>query len=324
MVAGKYELLHVAGEGGMATVWRAQMHGAAGFTRPVALKKMKAALRKEENHVAMFVEEARVGSELIHPNIAQVLDFVEDADGMFCLVTEWVEGMDLSAFLHSLRKRSERMSWAMAAAVGVGALRGLAAAHERTASDGTVAPVIHRDISPHNILLGVNGIVKLSDFGMARARDRVKSLTAPGIVKGKLSYLAPEITHGAGASPSSDLFSMGSVLWEVLAGRALFDAKADLEVFRKINRGEIQRLEEVRPGLPERLVTAIHRSLSVMPEERFASAREMAQELAAILAGALSSGRDAHIQLGRAIVQARAQANEIAEVSSQSPTAPIR
>jgi serine/threonine-protein kinase len=167
--------------------------------------------------------------------------------------------------------------------------------------------VVHRDVSPQNILLGANGIVKLSDFGMARARDRVRSLTAPGIVKGKLSYLAPEIARGEGATTSSDLFAMGSVLWEVLAGRALFDAKEDLEVFRKIHRGEVERLDAARSGLPDRLVAAIHRSLSVMPEERFASARDMAQELAGILAGALNTGRDAHILLGRAIVQARAE-----------------
>ncbi len=289
----------------MAVVWRARMHGAAGFSRPVAVKKMKPSLTHQRNHVAMFVEEARVGSELTHPNIVQVVDFVEDVDGTYCLVTEWVEGIDLARFLRAYRARSERMSWAMATAIGVGALRGLAAAHERCTDLGEPAPVIHRDVSPQNILLGANGVVKLTDFGLARARDRLHSLTGPGIVKGKISYLAPEVARGQSASPMSDLFAMGSVLWETLAGRALFDGTADREVFRKIHEGEIQPLGSERTGLPERLLRVIHRALAVDPHGRFVSARAMAHELASVLAGTLGDGRDAQSLLGRAVVEAR-------------------
>jgi serine/threonine protein kinase len=303
-VAGKYELLDVAGEGGMAVVWRARMHGAAGFNRPVAVKKMRGTLTNQRNQVAMFVEEARVGSELAHPNIVQVLDFVEDEDKSYCLVTEWVEGIDLSRFLKAYRSRGERMSWAMASAIGVGALRGLAAAHERYSMVGEPAPVVHRDISPHNILLGINGVVKLSDFGLARAVDRLHSLTAPGIVKGKLSYLAPEVTRGQPATPLSDIFAMGSVLWEMLAGHALFDGTVDREVFRKIHRGEVTPLGTERSGLPERLIQVVHRALSLEPNDRYLSARSMAQELASLLAGTLAGGRDAQTLLGRAVSDA--------------------
>jgi serine/threonine-protein kinase len=304
-VAGKYELIEIAGEGGMAVVWRARMHGAAGFARPVAVKKMKQSLINQRTHVAMFVEEARVGAELTHPNVVQVVDFVEDTDNTFCLVTEWVEGIDLARFLRAYRARRERMSWALATALGVGALRGLSAAHERCTMMGELSPVIHRDVSPQNILLGVNGVVKISDFGLARARDRLQSLTAPGMVKGKISYLAPEVARGLPASPMTDLFAMGSVLWEALAGRALFDGAADRDVFRKIHQGEIQPLGTERSGLPERLVRVIHRALAVEPAERFPSARAMAHELASVLAGTLSEGRDAQTLLGRAVADAR-------------------
>jgi serine/threonine-protein kinase len=304
-VSGKYELIELAGEGGMAVVWRARMHGAAGFARPVAVKKMKSSLINQRTHVAMFVEEARVGAELAHPNVVQVVDFVEDIDSTYCLVTEWVEGIDLARFLRAYRARGERMSWAMATAIGVGALRGLAAAHERYTMMGEPAPVVHRDVSPQNILLGVNGVVKLSDFGLARARDRLHSLTSPGIVKGKISYLAPEVARGQPASPMSDLFAMGSVLWEMLAGRALFDGAADRDVFRKIHQGEVQPLVSERTGLPERLVRVVHRALDVDPHGRFPSARAMAQELASVLAGTLGEGRDAQSLLGRAVVEAR-------------------
>src|SRR5439155_1359905 len=184
---GKYQLVSVAGEGGMATVYKAVQKGAAGFQRTVAIKHIKPEFRAIKNYVDMFIEEARVGSELAHPNIVQVHDFLAEG-GSYYLVMEWVEGIDLGHFVRLHREAGQQVQWPLAIAVGIGTLRGLAAAHNRTAPDGSPSPVIHRDVSPHNILLGVNGVVKLSDFGLARARDRVASMTAPGTVKGKLSY----------------------------------------------------------------------------------------------------------------------------------------
>jgi serine/threonine protein kinase len=306
-IAGKYELVERAGEGGMAVVWRAVMHGAAGFSRPVALKQMKPELRDQDRQVAMFVEEARLGSCLLHPNIAQVLDFVDDDQGSYWLVTEWVEGIDLGTLLRYYRGRHERMPWPLATLVGIGALRGLAAAHERHAADGTPVPVVHRDVSPQNILLGVGGAVKLSDFGLARARDRTSILTSPGFVKGKLGYLAPELVGGAQASPQSDLFAMGSVLWESLAGHPLFTGKNDREVLRNIHRGQIPPVSSERPGLPKMLVYATGRALSRLPAERYPTASAMAQDLEAALAGALTSILDIQLRLGRVVGDARRQ-----------------
>ncbi len=306
-VAGKYELLERAGEGGMAVVWHATMHGAAGFSRPVALKQMKPELRGQDRQVAMFVEEARLGSCLLHPNIAQVLDFVDDEQGSYWLVTEWVEGLDLGSLLRYYRSRHERMPWPLVTMVGIGALRGLAAAHERHAADGTPVPVIHRDVSPQNILLGIGGAVKLSDFGLARARDRTSVLTSPGFIKGKLGYLAPELVGGAQSSPQSDLFSMGSVLWESLSGHPLFTGKNDREVLRNIHRGQVPPVSTERPGLPKMLVYATGRALSRLPTERYPSASAMAQDLESALAGALTSTLDVQLRLGRAVSDARKQ-----------------
>src|SRR5215470_10649707 len=201
----------------MASVYKAVVRGAAGFQRTVAVKHIKPEYRAIKNYIDMFIEEARVGSELAHPNIVQVHDFVVE-NGSYYLVMEWVDGIVIAA---------------------VGTLRGLGAAHDRRAPDGTPSPVIHRDVSPANILLGVNGVVKLSDFGLARARDRVASLTAPGTVKGKLSYLAPEVTFGKSNTSQSDLFGVGSILWETLAGERLFDGKNDIEIFKKIRACQI-------------------------------------------------------------------------------------
>jgi len=305
LIAGKYELFERAGEGGMAVVWRGIMHGAAGFSRPVALKQMKAELRNQERQVAMFVEEARLGSCLLHPNIIQVLDFVDDEKGSYWLVTEWVEGLDFGSLLRYYRSRHERIPWPLATLVGIGGLRGLEAAHDRRAADGTPIPIVHRDVSPQNLLIGTGGSVKLSDFGLARARDRTSVLTTPGFIKGKLGYLAPELVGGAQASPHTDLFSMGSVLWEAMAGHPLFTGKNDREVLRAIHRGQVPPVSTERPGLPKLLVHAISRALSRTPAERHPSAAAMAQDLEASLAGALTSTLETTVRLGRAVADAR-------------------
>jgi serine/threonine-protein kinase len=318
LVAGKYALVEPVGEGGMAIVWRADMRMAAGFSRPVALKKMKPELRAGQNYVSMFIEEARVGAELQHPNIVQVLDFCEDRDGLYCLVMEWVDGVDLRAFLRTIWKRDVKLPWQMAAGIGVGVLRGLAAAHERRTADGAIQPVVHRDVTPSNVLLASNGVVKLADFGLARARDRMQSLTAPGIIKGKLAYIAPEILHGQVASVQSDVFAVGCVMWEALAGQPLFDGKTDLEVFRRVRAGQILPLFGRRDDLPPRLIEVVHQGLAAQPADRYASAREMAQELAAVIAGEPLAG-DAQELLGRAVQQVRSWQREEAAGSAGGP-----
>jgi eukaryotic-like serine/threonine-protein kinase len=199
------------------------------------------------------------------------------------------------------------MPWPLATLVGVGALHGLAAAHDRHAADGTPVPVVHRDVSPQNILLGTGGAVKLSDFGLARARDRTSVLTTPGFIKGKLGYLAPELVGGAAATPQSDLFSMGSVLWESLAGHPLFTGKNDREVMRNIHRGQVPPVSEERPGLPRMLVYAISRALARLPGGRHPTASAMAQDLESALAGALTSTLEIQLRLGRTVADARRQ-----------------
>jgi serine/threonine-protein kinase len=304
VIAGKYHIIEQVGEGGMAVVYRAEIRGAAGFSRPVAVKKMRPELRAGQNYVAMFIEESRVGSELAHPNIVQVVDFCQDDDGLYCLVMEWVDGIDLRGFLNVARRAGRRLPWSLVAAIGVGTLRGLAAAHERVAGIGAPAPIVHRDVSPSNVLLAVNGVVKLADFGLARARDRMQSLTAPGIIKGKLAYIAPEIARGGAATPQSDIFAMGAVLWEALAGRPLYEGLADLEIFRKVHSGQVLPLFGEREDLPPRLIEVVHQALAVNPDDRFRSAREMARVLASVVAGSPMPA-DGQELLARAVRAAR-------------------
>ncbi|MFT3692352.1 MAG: serine/threonine-protein kinase [Kofleriaceae bacterium] len=302
LIDGKYQLVEVAGEGGMATVYKAVQKGAAGFQRTVAIKHIKPEYRALKNYIDMFIEEARVGSELAHPNIVQVHDFVSQG-GSYYLVMEWVEGVDLGAFIRINREANQEISWPFAVAMGIGTLRGLGAAHARIGADGLPAPVIHRDVSPHNVLLGINGVVKLSDFGLAKARDRIASLTAPGTVKGKLSYLAPEVTFGRPNSPQSDLFGVGSVIWETLAGERLFDGKNDVEIFKKIRACKIPPIAERRPDVPPALSAVLDLALAADPANRYANATEFVTALSQVMKQAV--GVDPGSTLGQAVREAR-------------------
>ncbi len=305
VIDGRYEILEPIGEGAMSTVFRGVSRSTELFARPVAIKVMKGAFSAAQPHLGMFLEEARIGAELQHANIIQVLDFVAWPGPPFsyCLVMEWIEGLDLRSLLRAMATLERPLPWPLVAHVGVGVLRGLAAAHERCLRDGTPAPVIHRDIAPQNILLGLNGGIKLADFGMARARDRGSKLTAPGVVKGTISYMAPETFLGKPSVPQTDLYALACTLWEALAGERLFDGNDDLEVISKIRKGAVRPLDEQRPDLPPRLVSAVHRALAIDPAARFASARVMTQELGEVLRE--SPWIDPDVAVGTTVAQAR-------------------
>jgi serine/threonine-protein kinase len=265
-------------------------------------------------YLSMFLEEARVGATLQHANLIQVLDFIVEATAggpVYCLVLEWVDGIDLKSMIRVHSQLDQHMPWGVVATVGLRALRGLAAAHERKMPDGTLSPVIHRDVSPRNILMALNGDVKVADFGMARARDRIAEQTAPGHVKGTLCYMAPELLTGTKPSPASDIFSLACTLWEGLAGRRLFDAKSDPEVFIQIKKHQVPLLDEFRKDLPVALVEAINKALAADPEQRFPTARAMIHELSEILRLDDSLG-DADALISNAVTDARAARSKLA------------
>jgi eukaryotic-like serine/threonine-protein kinase len=308
MIGGRYQLVDVVAEGGLSTVWHGVQRSSEVFARPVAVKVMKRAFSAVGGpYLSMFLEEARIGARLQHANLIQVLDFIVEATPAgptYCLVMEWVDGTDLRTLLRVETQLGRKLSWALVATIGLRVLRGLAAAHERRLPDNTVSPVIHRDASPQNILLALNGDIKLADFGMARARDRIAEHTAPGFVKGTLSYMAPEILVGKPATPVSDLFSVAVTLWEALAGERLFHAKADVDVVQMIRKCEIPPLVDRRDDVPPAFAALIHRALSPNPADRFVSARQMAHELGEILREGGSWG-DADVLVGTAVAEAR-------------------
>lgn len=322
VVAGRYELIDVAGRGGMADVWRARVRGDAGFSRPIAVKQMHPALAEQPQYVKMFVEEARVGAGFDSANVAEVHDFVAE-NGHYFMVLEWIEGIDLGTWIRWHLSRNEPPRWELVAAIGVGVLRGLAAAHERTDENGVVQPVVHRDVSPHNVLLTAQGVVKLIDFGLSLAADRVEETTEPGVVKGKMSYLAPEIVAGGRPTPLSDVFACGSVLWETLVGRKLFDGRTDYETYVKLRDCVVQPLKPVRPDVPTQFSGIIHRALTAQPTQRFPSAREMARQVGTALKK-VQLRRDLHTVLARSVIEARVDMGLISgKTGDPSTTTPI-
>lgn len=309
----------------MAVVWRGTQRGDAGFARPVAVKQMHDHLASSQIYVDMFAEEARVLASLgASPNIATVYDFVVE-DGQYYLVMEWIEGIDLGSYIHHHSAQKSRTRWDLVTAVGIGLLRALATAHERRGPDGQPAPIVHRDVSPHNVLVTTDGMVKLIDFGLSLARDRGRTLTEPGVVKGKMSYLSPEIVAGQRPSPVSDQFAAGSVLWEALVGRKLFDGETDYDVYKKLRDGQVQPLRPLRRDVPRELTAVIHRALSTDESQRFASAREMATHLSQVLRSHRAP-KDLHDLLGRTVIEARqglALGRRTGELSSATPVADL-
>jgi serine/threonine-protein kinase len=314
MIGGRYQLVDVVAEGGLSTVWQGVARSTEVFARPVAVKVMKRSFSMVGGpYLSMFLEEARIGATLQHSNLIQVLDFIVEttiAGPVYCLVLEWVEGIDLRSLIKVATYLKKPLPWALVATIGVRCLRGLAAAHERKLPDGSVGPVLHRDASPQNVLLAQNGDVKLADFGMALARDRIAEHTAPGFVKGTLSYMAPEILAGKPPSPASDLFSLAATLWEALAGERLFHAKSDADVIGLIRKCEIPIIAERRVDVPVPLSAALRKALSLEPERRFASARAMAAEINEILRAEGPPG-DADELVAKAVVEAVAARKQI-------------
>lgn len=303
VIGGKYELVEEAGKGGMAIVWRAIVRGAGGFTRTVAVKQMHPHLADTPRYVDMFFEEARIGSTLNDPNIPQVYDCVEDG-GEYFLIMEWVEGIDLGGYLRYCRERDRNPRWEIVTAVGIGMLRGLAAAHERRGHDGLIAPVVHRDVSPHNVLLSVKGQVKLIDFGLSLAQDRGRETTEPGVIKGKMAYLSPGVVAGERPTPATDQFAVGTVLWESLVGRRLFQGENDFEVYKKIREAQVPPLRTLRGDLPPTVVTVVTRALSARVTDRYKSVRDMAHQLSIALKSSKSRS-DLHQLMAQEVNDAR-------------------
>jgi serine/threonine-protein kinase len=283
LLSGKYEAVSPVGRGGMASVWLGYTHGEAGFRRKVAIKRVLTHLHSDEKFEAMFVEEARVVADLNHPNIVSVHDFGREPEGGYFIVMEWVEGVSLTDYVKAYARAGKPTEWPLVAAICIEVLRAMSAAHSRTEASGRPVPVIHRDVTPSNILVGLNGVVKLADFGLARAMDRPR-MTDPGVVKGKVAYVAPELLENAKPDPRCDVYSLGVVLWEALSGKRLFGGeRTEIDTALRILQGNVAPVSEVRSDLPRELVAIVSQATARVPRERFQRATDMIDALAGLL-----------------------------------------
>lgn len=252
---GRYRPLRLLGRGGMAEVWLAEVAGPQGITRQVALKLVLPSYSRNEQVVRMFLDEARVASRLTHPNIVQVHDFGE-ADGRYFIAMEYAQGTNLRGALKRLLARGERMPEVVAAAIGGQAASALAYAHALADAEGHPLGVVHRDISPENLLLTREGVVKVLDFGIAKAADRNEE-TQFGTLKGKPAYMSPEQATGKPLDGRSDVYSLGATLWEAVAGRKLYAADDMLAILNALANGTPEDLRDALPGCDPEFAAAV-------------------------------------------------------------------
>lgn len=276
---GRYELLLEIASGGMATVYVGRQRGAGGFQRLVAIKRMHPHIGSVTELAAAFMDEARIASLIRHPNVVNVHD-VHDAEGEHLLVMDYVDGASLANVMRAARRRNERLSRPAVIRILIDALRGLHAAHELTTFEGVPLGVVHRDATPHNILLGNDGAVKITDFGIAKAAERSVH-TATGLAKGKFRYMAPEQARGGAIDRRVDVFAMGIVAWELFIGERLFQAEADAQVLLEITEGNFRRPTSVDKTFPQELDRIVMKALATSANDRHPTAESFADALEA-------------------------------------------
>lgn len=291
---GKYTLLHRLARGGMAELYLARAAGVAGFERLVAVKVVSGRYAEDPSFAAMFEDEVRIVATLSHPNIGQVLD-VGHVEGTHYLVMEHIHGQDLRAILRRCMERDGAMPPSIVAQIGAKICSALQHAHEARSIDGKALHIIHRDVSLSNIMVSYEGQVKLIDFGIAKATGRL-ALTVPGTVKGKLRYLSPEQALGQDIDQRSDLFTLGTSLWEASVGQHLFEAPTEVQIYEAIAKGDIRRPSSIVAGYPMDFERILLKALAHRREDRYLVAREMQLDLEAYARKAGSSLSD--IELG--------------------------
>ncbi|MBL8740741.1 MAG: serine/threonine protein kinase, partial [Myxococcales bacterium] len=275
MAASRYELISKLASGGMGSVFVGRVRGPLGFSRLVAIKRAHPHLVDDPLFVQMLVDEAKLASRIHHPHVVSVLDVerVKEQTPLgpkreIRLVMDYVEGLTLAELASLAEKRGFTVPPGVAVRALLDAGAGLQAAHELSDDAGTPLGIVHRDISPQNLLVGVDGMTRVSDFGIAKATMRPGATTS-GALKGKLGYMAPEYVTSNALDARSDVFALGVVLWEALAGRKLFRGSNEIATLELVARCEVPRISEVRPEVGTALDDVLESALAKDPEQRF-------------------------------------------------------
>ena len=276
-IGGRYAICGEIASGGMATVHLARQLGAAGFARMVAVKRLHERLSRDPEFVGMFLDEARIVGRIRHPNVVQTIDVVAEESELF-IVMEYVHGESLLRLLQMANRKGKVLPPGVAASIMVGALRGLHEAHEAKSETGEPLGVVHRDVSPHNVLVGVDGIARVLDFGVAKASQRIQT-TQSGHLKGKLSYMAPEQVTNQPVDRRTDVYAAAVVLWESLTGAKKFFGDSEAAVLNQILLDPPRPPSALNRAVPPELDAVVMKGLAREPSDRYADARLMAEAL---------------------------------------------
>jgi serine/threonine-protein kinase len=265
----------------MATIHLGRLVGPVGFSRMVAIKRLHEHLAHDPEFVQMFLDEARIAARIQHPNVVSTIDIVELDNELF-LVMDYIQGESLSYFIKRARNHDQRVPPNIAVHVMVGVLHGLHAAHEARDEKGQPLGIIHRDVTPHNVLIGVDGVPRIADFGIATAAGRLHQ-TREGQIKGKVQYMAPEQLTSKPTDRRCDIYAASVVLWESITGQRLFSAHTDAQIMYKVLETSAERPSSIVKGLPIGLDAVILKGLQKDPGKRYSTAEEMAIALEKIL-----------------------------------------
>ncbi len=281
MAEQRYKVIERIDAGGMAEVFKANSTSMQGFEKLVAIKRILPSLTQNERFVRMFLDEAKVSLHLNHTNCVHVFD-LGIADGTYFIVMEFVDGTNLKKLIEFLHKHKQPMSVEDAVFVAIEVCKGLTHAHDKKDQSGNPLDIVHRDISPPNVLLSKAGEVKITDFGLAKAKSQAE-VTDPGVVKGKFGYLSPEAAHGEEVDGRTDIFAVGILLWEMLAGRRLFLGESDYDTLQLVRKAEIPSIRKIRPDVPPKLEKVLLRALARDVDSRYQTTHALAQALAEFL-----------------------------------------
>jgi eukaryotic-like serine/threonine-protein kinase len=316
LLLGRYAVFEEIASGGMATVHLGRLLGPVGFAKVVAVKRLHPQFAKDPEFSSMFIDEARLAARIQHPNVVATLDVVP-LDGEIFLVLDYVSGEPLSRLIKATAARGVGVDPRIFASVVVGMLHGLHAAHEATDEHGRQLQIVHRDVSPQNVMVGADGVARVLDFGVAKAAGRLQS-TRDGQLKGKLSYMAPEQVSGTEVDARTDIYSAGVVLWEALTLRRMISGNNEANVLAAVLQSRPAPPSRFNPAVPPAVDQVVLRALEKEPARRFATAREMAIELerAAGVASAYEVGEWVRSVANEALALRAARVKEMESTSA--------
>jgi serine/threonine-protein kinase len=277
----RYRVIDRLAAGGMAEVFRAESAGIEGFKKKVAIKRVLPHLSEKQKFIKMFLDEARLSAHLCHSNVVQVFD-IGMGDKAYFIVMEFVDGADLKAIIETRRKLNRDFPLEEAVYIATKMCEGLAYAHELTDNDSNPLGIVHRDMSPPNVLITKFGEVKIADFGLAKASNQLEK-SEPGIIKGKFSYLSPEAALGQEVDLRTDIFAVGIILWEMLAGRKLFLGESDFQTVKLVQAANVTPASHYNPRVPPELDRVIAKALAKDPSDRYLRTRDLAKDLTSFL-----------------------------------------